>query len=350
MEPIQKIQRDCGGVVSPASAFPRFLHFGHWQKEYLAAIQKAALFDLTGLGLLRIRGKDALDLLHRLTMNEIRNLNAGEAVVNAFADAKGKIRDAVVMIRRLEGLHLLTGCYRAAAVAEWIDRYTFVEEIEVRDETDPIVPFLLTGPEAEARFFPSGPAFRLQPVSLAGRDVEAMRLAHWLPRGLLMLVQAKDAEAVLQSLLSGDAGMEPRLAGAMAFHALRVAQGVPLAGAEIDGKSNPYECGLSPFISFTKGCYTGQEVIARLDTYDKVKQQFVGVWLENDSPPQNLPRPIVDEKGREAGQLTSAAFLPDEQRVAGLARIRRAALESGARLHLSGNGTEAVVTLRSLAE
>ena len=103
--------------------------------EYRAAHADAVLADRSELGRLEIGGKDAPDLLHRLTTNDVRSLRPGQGNAAVFLTGKGRIVDLVTLHRLQDRLLCLTGPGRSAAVAEYIDRYTFREEVRVEDQS-----------------------------------------------------------------------------------------------------------------------------------------------------------------------------------------------------------------------
>jgi folate-binding protein YgfZ len=114
--------------------------------------------------------------------------------------------------------------------------------------------------------------------------------------------------------------------GYAAYEMLRLHHGLPAVGKEITDEYNPHEVGLYPFINFEKGCYIGQEVIARLDTYQKVQRLLMKVILEIDqsSAPEWSPPSAPIFLGEQLiGQLTSACWSPELGRGIGLAAIRK---------------------------
>lgn len=118
--------------------------------EYAASREGAVLIDRSGIGRLAIRGRDALDLMHRLTTNAVRDLEPGEGTITVFTTAKGRILD-LVTLQRLEDLIVcLTSPGQAPALSAWIDRYTFREEVAVEDQTDSHGALGLFGPQASA--------------------------------------------------------------------------------------------------------------------------------------------------------------------------------------------------------
>jgi aminomethyltransferase len=136
------------------------------------------------------------------------------------------------------------------------------------------------------------------------------------------LVPVDDAEAVWKKLIDGDppAGVQPCSLGALEIH--RIERGFPVYGKELTEDVNPLEAGLERFVSFTKGCYIGQEVIARLDTYKKLQKRLVGLLLDENAVVRQGAR--VTAQGNEVGWVTSAAQSPRLNRTIALAYVRSA--------------------------
>ncbi|HKQ62979.1 MAG TPA: glycine cleavage T C-terminal barrel domain-containing protein, partial [Candidatus Polarisedimenticolaceae bacterium] len=111
----------------------------------------------------------------------------------------------------------------------------------------------------------------------------------------------------------------------------RVLRGVPAAGAELNEEHNPLEAGLWDAVSFDKGCYVGQEVVARLRTYDKVARRLVGLEFAAGTLPPERGTPLFDA-GREVGSVTSALRLPGGRTIAlGYVKPRQVELEQEVR-------------------
>jgi folate-binding protein YgfZ len=108
------------------------------------------------------------------------------------------------------------------------------------------------------------------------------------------------------------------------YNILRIEAGIPTAPNELNAKHNPLETTLVQAVSFTKGCYIGQEVIARLDTYDKVQRHLMGVEIGETFNNGSLPVPIANVEGEQIGEITSLAFSPSLKKSIGLAFIKTA--------------------------
>jgi folate-binding protein YgfZ len=134
--------------------------------------------------------------------------------------------------------------------------------------------------------------------------------------------------------------------GTEALEMVRIEQGVPVQGNELNEDANPLEAGLLDHISFNKGCYIGQEVVARLDTYDKVQRKLVGVsWNENAAPVERAPLRF-DET--EVGYTTSHARSPRLDRPVALAYVRNAHAKPGTALSMDSTDGRVEVRVEGL--
>jgi len=280
---------------------------------YRAAHEEAVLVDRPDLAALRLEGKDALDLLHRLTTNDVKGLAEGMGAATVFTTAKGRIV-ALATLHRLKGwLHLLCDAAHAGTIRDWIDRYTFREEVRVEDRSASHATLLVTGPRSEgivARAFPSAAGLPRHGVVQVDLDGEAGLLVRTFPvasDAWLLTVPGAFAASARARLLAAGAG-RLMTAPLEVFEALRIEAGLPAAGKEMTEDHNPWEARLDDAISLSKGCYVGQEVIARLNTYRKVARLLVRLEAEGGPFPEGAE---IAADSLTIGRVTSSAALPD---------------------------------------
>jgi hypothetical protein len=135
--------------------------------------------------------------------------------------------------------------------------------------------------------------------------------------------------------------------GSAAVEMLRVAAGMPAPGAEVSDRFNPYDAGLVEFVSYSKGCYIGQEVIARIDTYQKIRRGLAGFATEA-GPPGSLSDVPVLHAGSEVGEVTSWSPTPIRGHYYGLAVVRSSVTSPGTDVLLGGEADGVRATIKEL--
>ncbi len=312
------------------------------EQQYWAARRGIGLADRSDVGRLTMTGADSLDLLHRLSTQDLLPLQPGQGAATVLTSEKGRIVDLLTVYRFQAHLLLLTSPGNQDAVTQWVDKYTIIEETETADVTDETGLLDFFGPNALRLAERLGgvrardlPAFHHLQVSL--EDIEATLARTASPSGdafFLVLpkgARADDAATILADR-AHDLGLQ-RIERA-ALETLRVEAGHPAFGHELDQRFNPLEAQLRWAISFAKGCYIGQEVVARLDTYKKVQKLLVGLRLPETADVD--PDARLEADGKERGFVTSVGYSPALRRPIALAYVRTAYAEPGTRLRLDG--------------
>lgn len=252
------------------------------------------------LGVIEVSGRDRASWLSGLVTCDLARLSPTSAAYGLVLSKVGRIlSDACVL---MEGARLLV-CVSAAVgdVVEHFERHLVMEDVELRDASaDGEVLFVLGSAEVGAA------------LSLGLPDARAL----WVPSG----ARASSVASLGEEL------------DATAWEALRLAHGVPAFGVDFDAKTYPQEAALeSRAVSFTKGCYLGQEVVCRLQMRGQVHRLLAPFDVEGPAPSRG---DVVRSGGVEVGVVTSAAIV--DGRARGLAMLKRAVAERGAELDLDG--------------
>ncbi|MEH2044432.1 CAF17-like 4Fe-4S cluster assembly/insertion protein YgfZ [Nostoc sp.] len=275
-----------------------------------AAIQAArvgvAICDRTAWGRIKVAGDDRLNFLHNQSTNNFQILKPGQGCDTVFVTSTARTIDLVTAYVREDAVILLVSPNRRQFLMEWLDKYIFyADKVELSDITQYTNTFSLIGPGSDAVIEKLGigeligqPYGSHQVYTIAPAEGVRIAVGSGLAApGYTFTFPYTDKETVWNKLLeAGAVEMSDR-----AWDALRILQGRPAPDAELTDDYNPLEVGLWQTISFTKGCYIGQETIARLNTYKGVKQHLLGVRL---SAPVEVGSVIAvgDEK---VGKLTS---------------------------------------------
>ncbi len=312
--------------------------------EYTAAAQGAALHYGGHWGRLLLGGADHLDFLHRMTTNDFIGLQNGHGLQAVFTESRGRIVDFGAFYRRQEHTLAIVSPAARQTIPAWLDRFIFSEDMTIDDIGESTSMFDVIGPDAlstarRALDLPAEPSAPHQLIDCPSQpSLWIAALAS--PSAGLRLLGEPDGLAVLWRALR-EAGAHP--IGEEAWNVRRIELGIPLANGELNDEHNPWEAGLGDAIHMNKGCYIGQEVIARLDTYDKIKQHLVGLAVSAEAPPP--PGTQLLSERAAVGTVTSSALSPTLGTIA-LGYVRRAHAAPGTQLSLAdGNGTCIVQSL-----
>ena len=322
--PVLRASRHDGAILGEAFGWNVPRTYTTREAEYEAATQGFAIADRSYVGRLRINGDDAVDLLDRLSTNRLSDLEEGSVMGTVITNNKGRIIDVILLLRKSDHLMAFTGAETRQRVADWIGFYTFAEDVTVVDETETTAMLSLLGPKAATAVKGLGDLTLHQSseIEIGGVQATAVRTDFSGAPGYDIVVPAASGDDVWTALV--DMGAEP--VGTDALDLVRIENGGLAIGAELSEDYNPLEAGLINFISFNKGCYIGQEVVARLDTYDKVQKHLVLLsWEPGEAVSAGAK---LYSEGKEVGKVTSAA-----QGISGagegLGYIRNAQAEAG---------------------
>jgi folate-binding protein YgfZ len=322
---LRKAMLQSGAALNGDASEPP--HFGDAAAELRAALNRCALVDRSALGRVLATGPDFLDLLHRLSTADVKRLQPGQGVPAVVTSPKGRIVERI-FVHHLgrEGQLLVTGPGGAARTIDHLNRFTFSEQTGLADVSDAACQLALIGPAAGEALDAAGLG-RPERCGSLRATLEGVEMTVLGEDGLgcegYSVVAGTTHAGALWRLLARAAQSNGGLAaGTQAAESWRVLQGLPASGFELNDHYNPLEAGLRDAVSFSKGCYVGQEVIARLDTYDKVARSLCGLELE---PGRGVPPPgaalFVDD--RNVGELTSAVRPPGWPYPVALAYVKR---------------------------
>lgn len=305
-------------------------------------------------GILRGTGADRLDLLHRLSTNATRDLAPGDETTTILTSDKGRVVEVLRVLAFDDHILMVLAGTDTEGVRAWLDKYTIMDDFVVSDVTDRHALFGVYGDHAKSLLasalggeLPDGG--KMARIAVDGEEVIVMRDARLTGAGgFLLLVPAGAAESITARL--AEQGM--RAIDRDTYEALRIEAGIPEIGSELNDGFNPLEAGLTQYISFTKGCYIGQEVIARLDTYDKVQRHLVGIDFGGSIPGTNGEELEVRDaaEDKKIGSVTSAAYSPSLGRTIGLAYIRTNYAVPGAQVKVVAGDDAAEQTTASLTK
>jgi folate-binding protein YgfZ len=339
------VHRAAGARLGAGDA-PALLTYGDVPGEYRAALETCALFDETDRGALRISGEDAVAFLHRLLASDVKSLGPGAGQRSLLLSSKGKVLFEFDLHRRTDDLWLSAPPDSAAGLASALEMYHFSEKVLV-EKDDRHAPIAVCGPDS-ARIVES--AVGVPPPSqdhawkvgrFEGADVIVSRVTVAGSPGLRLDAGAERAAALWSALRERGA----RPAGVVARDSLRVESGSALYGVDVDENVYPQEARLESAFSLTKGCFVGQEVVAKIDTYGGLNKRLAALRISNDDPVPRGTRLLREEDGemRDLGLVTSWAYSFALDAGAALGYVKRRHQEPGTRFRLGETGAAAEI-------
>jgi glycine cleavage system T protein len=349
--PLYEAAAQAGAVFAETAGWLVPAHYGEGAAEYYHTRRHAGFFDVSHHGQVELSGPDAVGFLHNLCTNDINRLAPGTGCEAFLTTAQAKVvaRALVYRGRLPDGRDVLwldVGPGLAGNVLQHLDRYLITEQVELAERTRELAQLHLAGPAA--------PAVVKQAL---GEDVpdlaELQHVERTLPGGAAGHVRRHDPLGVPGYDLvcpAGQAGVlwqvlvaaGARPAGLDAYEVLRVEAGTPVNGTDIDETQLPQELGRTDrAVSFTKGCYIGQETVARIRTYGHVNRSLVGLKLAGSGTVPAGARLLRD--GKEVGHITSAVESPRLGTAIALAYVRRGSQEPGTVLEVEGGRRTAIV-------
>ena len=328
MTELAQYHRNMGARLAP-DGIP--LDYGDLATEYAAADREAILLDRSHEGRILAAGDDRLTLVNRMSTNDLSSLAVNHGRATMFTDANARILFRAECYQRPEGLLLIGEPGRGPALAAFLRRNIFFgDKATISDLSAATAQFALQGWVADeiasalAKDRDKLPDMGSCDVEVSGIDAILLRRkrlggGHWS-----LICAAADAVAVHKGLLDMGQPLGLRAGGSLVYNILRIRAGQP-GGGELSRDYIPLEVGLWDEISFSKGCYTGQEIIARMESRERVAKALVKLRLSDFVP---APAPLF-AAGRTVGALTSSVQAPDGEAFA-LAVVRVGYCQRGA--------------------
>jgi tRNA-modifying protein YgfZ len=314
--------------------------FGNETVAIAAANTGVVVVDRTHWGRIMVSGEDRLRFLHNQSTADFITLTAGMGCATVFINSTGRTIDLALGLVCDDQVWLLVSPGQREAIYQLLDQYIFfADQVYLQDVSDQTATFSLVGSASSAVIAAlggniDGLAYSHQVVALGETPVRIVTDSGLALPGYTLIVEVAQAKVLWEKLVS--LGAIPM--GEGGWEELRIRQGRPAAGAELTADYNPLEVGLWETISFTKGCYIGQETIARLNTYQGVKQYLWGIKLQGAAA---LGSPLL-LAGDKVGVLTSYVATADGHR--GLAYVKSKAGGVGLEVQV-GDTTGEIVDL-----
>ncbi|MEZ6057623.1 MAG: hypothetical protein R3C01_13060 [Planctomycetaceae bacterium] len=316
--------------------------------EYRAAYTGVAVCDLSGRTQLEVTGADRVTFLHNFCTNDIRRLQPGEGCEAFVTNIKGRILGHVAIFAGETAHWIDSSPDTANALLAHLDRYIITEDVTLRDASD-WGTLAMIGPKAAKTLtrllgivLPVDPWTHLALRGEGLLSAAAVRRVPMTRPDCYTLVARKDALGDIWTNLFAAGAV---FCGSHAWDALRIESQYPRYGVDLSDALIAQEAGRTKqAISFTKGCYLGQEPIARLDALGHTNKELRGLSWDVSVAPFAGAEILESNGDGVVGTMTSAAAIPGEARGVGLGILKRDYLEPGTSVRIVSS--EGPVTAR----
>lgn len=350
--PLQSLHAAAGARWSEIDGWSMAMDFGDPAAEYAALDRGAGLLDLSFRGKLRLTGPDRATFLHNMVTNDITALQPGQGCNAAKLTVQGKMEAALRVRCTTAALWADVDPGATGKVLDDLRKHLIMEDARLDDVTGDWALLALQGPRSPHALAAVGvdPApltahLEHQEVVIAGVPVTVTRCDHAGTVGFDLWVPAAAAPGVWQACLESG---EARPVGLAALDVRRIEAGLPWFGAEITGEQFPMEAGLEAgWISYTKGCYLGQETISRLHHLGHVNRMLRGLRFDPGAAPPE-PGAAIQSGGKRAGTVTSSARSPRLGRAVALGYLHRDFAAPGIAVTVDDRGTHLPAEVCSL--
>ncbi len=334
-------------------------HYGEPIEEHRAVRRSAGLFDLSFRGSVRVTGEERVKFLQGLLTNDVAALSEGQGMLAAVLNPKGRMLFDLRLYTRRDFFIMDLDREVTDKAVQTLGRYLLRTKARLEDITEQSVRLGIYGPNAGKILqeclggpLPSAADFSNSVVQRNGKSIDLLRTEVTGEDGYDLLMPSELADTVFNDLIRAGEPLGLKPAGSAALESLRIEAGIPKYGIDMNENTFPPEAGLDQkAISYTKGCYVGQETIARIRTYGHVHRILAGFLIGqppagapgSETLPQNQDKILLE--GQEVGFVTSATFSPTLNRPIAMGYMQRKAFKPDLQVTIqasaSGSGIEA---------
>jgi len=340
--PLLELHRAAGATIGEWFGCELPSDFGDWLTEYRWARETVALLDKNYRTYFALSGPDRVRFLNAILTNNIKDLKAGQGIISLFLNPQGRIQAEIETYAEEQRLLCVSFAEIREKLVPALDHYIIMDDVALTDESAQYGTLALEGPRAAetVKRLANVDLSTLAELEWRESSVGAIpcRIVRRSPSGHpgAEFVCEQTDLAQLWKLLrdaAKSAGGGP--VGYTALNSLRLESGIPWFSYDFGEKQIPHEAGLEKsHISYTKGCYTGQEIVERVRSRGQVNRVRVLFKLEaKELPPAEAP--ILFE-GKEVGQVTRSAYSPAFQSNIAMGYVRREQSSPGTAIEISG--------------
>ena len=317
--------------------------YGDMRNEYDAVRSAVGIADLSHRGKLKLSGKHHLKFLQGMLTNNVENLEPGTGMHAALLTVKGRMVSDMKVYKFEDSILFDLEPGVNIKVGELLTKYRLSYKADIEDLSDTQSLFSLNGPNAMSLVFK---VLDLPPremneydhfnAELGGHEVTVAKVSRTKFDGYDIYAPSGASESIWDLFLSEGQELGILPVGQNAMNVLRIEAGIPEYGTDMDESNIPIEAGIWDALDFEKGCYVGQEVVARIKWRGHVNWHLLGIVLDGNTIP--APGDEIYSGERKIGRITSGVFSPGLNKPIALGYIRREFKEPGTKVTVNSDG------------
>jgi folate-binding protein YgfZ len=331
--------------------------YGDVPAEYAALRRNAGVLDLSFRGRICVTGADRVRFLHGQVTNDVKRLRAGQGCYAALLSAKGKMESDLNLHCLADEVLLDFEPGLTAAVVRRLEKYVVADDVQLADVAPLYGLLSVQGPDAAEAVralglfheIPARPFDSVQTADPQLGEIHLMNQPRLGSAGFDLFVPGAALDEVAGNLIGGASPARRRACGWESFELARIEAGIPRFGVDMDGTNLPLECGIGDrAVSYSKGCYLGQEIINRLHSFGRVAKELRGLRLADDLETLPARGERLFHENKDAGWVTSSVKSPATATNLALGYVRKEFSAPGTELLLrtaTAESTARVVAL-----
>ena len=332
--PLYSVQEEINARFIQAHGWEMAQSYADPRDESRQVGEAVGLIDLSHHGAIKIGGKEAVQFLNGLVSNDVKRLDKGKGMRAAFLTGHGKVKALCRILGLGDEYLIINDPQTHEKIFKYVFPFSYAGDFKVEDVSDQYRLLSVQGPKSllvmkEVCFEPAHSLEDNEWVEniIAGQHVIIARNSHTGEIGFDVFIPASGLRDVWEFILMKGSFHSITPFGLEALNILRIEAGIPAYGVDIDESNMMLETGLSDAVSFTKGCYTGQEAVAMATYRGHVSKRLSGLVMLEDEVP--APGDIISKDGKVIGHITSAIKSDNLGEIIALAYVKYGYFDQG---------------------
>jgi len=344
--PLNEVHKKIGANFQDSVGWSVPMDYGDELSEYKAVRENVGIIDLSPRGKLRLCGKDHLKFLQGMLSNDVMKLEEGMGMYATILTVKGRMISDMRVYREKESILLDLEPGLNEKVTQLLTKFRLSYKATIDDITESVGLLSIQGPHSGKLLgllleeeIPQMEEFNFIQKEFIGHELTINKVNRTGEEGFDLYLDNKGLQVIWEALMNKGEGLKIKPLGYSAMNTLRIEAGIPVYNVDMDESNIPIEAGLWNALNFEKGCYVGQEVVARIRWRGHVNWHLMGFKGVGDYV-AGIGDEIFDGE-RKIGRVTSSTFSPSLNKPISLGYIRREFKETGTKVSLKGaDGSE----------